>query len=390
MSTLLVINLLAFFLSIFVVGCVLGAVFSKPFRKKLAAAIGIGAWARRDAMLVRISCNPVLSPGSHPWNAQSVLNPAAVALGGRTHLVYRAIGMDGVSRLGYASSGNGLIFDDQLPYAIYASTNPRNLPRHGERRYNPILYPSGGSWGGCEDPRMVAINGRVYLTFNSFDGWDFIRVAMISLSQEDFLAKRWRWSAPKLLSPAGEVHKNWVIFPEKIGGRFAILHGVYGEDTDHVRVAYTDDLESFDPETLRGKSVDPNAMPWQSIAWHTKMKSAGPPPLKTEAGWLVFYHAYGEAHGRYELGALLLDLADPTRILHRAPEPVLSPDEHDENHGRLVVYACGAVIRDDMLYVYYGGGDRVVCVAFTPLMPFLKALMRGEPATLTAEPTQTA
>ena len=169
------------------------------------------------------------------------MNPAAAIIGGRTHLVYRAIGVDGVSRLGYASSPNGITFDKRLPYPVYVAQEPRNLPGHA-KRYSPVLYPSGGSWGGCEDPRMVVIEGRVYITFNMFDGWDYIRVASISIAEEDFLSGQfWKWDGPHILSEPKQIHKNWVLFPEKIRGKYAILHSIVPK----VDIAYRDSIEDI-------------------------------------------------------------------------------------------------------------------------------------------------
>ncbi|MDO8407682.1 MAG: hypothetical protein Q7S95_00385 [bacterium] len=386
MTLALVANIVALLFSFFVLGCLIGAIFSKPLRETLVAILS----RRRDLFLTRTICNPILTPGDTPWTAEAVLNPAALALGDRIHLLYRAIGMDGVSRLGYASSGNGIVFDDRPPYPVYIAQNPRNLPGH-LRRYSPVMYPSGGSWGGCEDPRMVTIDGRVYVTYNAFDGWDFIRVAVISQSEDDFLQKRWRWSAPHLISPPGQIHKNWVLFPEKVGGRFAVLHSLHGTDENRVCVEYVDDINSFDPAKDGFESPYHDDSPAHKAAWHERVRSVGPPPIKTERGWLVLYHAHERNEGgRYKLGAMLLDLENPTKILHRATAPVLSPDAPYENHGKPgIVYSCGAVVRGDTLLVYYGGADKVVCVATAALAPFLDALMAGERAELSAAPART-
>ncbi len=380
-------NIIALLFSFFVVGTMLGALFSKPFRDKLTELV----LARRLA-LARSLHNPIITPGATPWSAEAVLNPAALSLGGRTHLLYRAIGGDGVSRLGYASSGNGYVFDDRPPYPVYVAANPHAAPDR-LRRYSPLLYPSGGSWGGCEDPRMVAIDGRVYVTYNAFDGWDFIRVAFVSIHEDDFRAKRfWKWSNAKLLSRAGTLNKNWALFPEKIGGKFALLHNLHAEGPDRVRIEYVDDLYTYDPERSALESPDPNAMAPRRIAWHYRMRGVGPPPLRTDRGWLVFYHATSEGEGhRYKLGAMLLDPDDPTRVLRRAAAPVLSPDTPYENHGKPgIIYACGAVIRDGTVFVYYGGADKVVCVATAPLAPFLDALEEGEPSPLTSRSARVA
>lgn len=384
MSFPFAIHIIALFLSFFVVGAILGAAFSKPFRTKLIEVLHLERlWLSKSVH------NPILKPGTHPWTAEAVLNPAAAILGDRTHLVYRAIGMDGVSRLGYASSPDGIVFDERLPYPVYAARNPQKVDSR-LRHYSPVLYPSGGSWGGCEDPRMAVIDNRVYVTFNMFENW-MLRVAVISISEEDFLAKRFdQWEGPIILSH-GTRDKNWVLFPEKIHGQFAILHSIIGDTADQVRIEYTDHLATLAQKKFT--SPDPHQMPDAQIAWHYRMRSAGPPPLKTSRGWLVLYHAMDPKEpNRYKLGAMLLDLNDPTKVLHRAAAPVLSPDEHYENNGKPgIVYACGAVVRDRELFVYYGGADKVICVATTPLDAFLDALVVGRrPSLITISPAQTA
>lgn len=371
MSTLFFVNVLAMLFSCFVAGAILGAVFSKPLRAKIIDLLNL----ERLLRLTKSAHNPILQPGKHPWTAEAVLNPGAIVLDGRTHLIYRAIGMDGISRLGYASSLDGITFDDRLPSPVYIANASSSLPRNA-RRYAPMMYPSGGSWGGCEDPRVVVIEGRVYVTFNMFQDWT-LRVGVISLDVEDFLAKRfYKWEKPIILSH-GTRDKNWVLFPEKIAGRFAVLHSIIGEDDYHVRVEYVDDLEELSER--RFKSPDPQQISDRRIAWHVHTRSAGPPPIKTDKGWLVFYHANDAREpGKYKLGAMLLDLVDPTRVLYRAQAPVLVPDEHYENHGKPgIVYAGGAVVRGGELFVYYGGADKVVCVATTPLDTFLETLATG-------------
>ncbi|HQU07988.1 MAG: hypothetical protein B7X04_03160 [Parcubacteria group bacterium 21-54-25] len=378
MIFILIANLLALFLSVFIAGALVGVLFSSSIRERVSTQIA--KWTRRPELsLTRFLKNPILAPRPNAWEAAAVLNPAALVAGGRVHLFYRALGMDGVSRLGYASSKDGLTFDVRLPYPVYAAPNPRNVAAH-QRRYNPVLYPSGGSWGGCEDPRVAKIDGRVYVTYNAFDGWDFIRVAVTSLSEEDLVAGRWNWAVPCLLSRAGERHKNWVLFPEKIHGKVAVLHSISGVDATHVRIEYVDSIETFDPSLQSFQSPDPHALPNTPITWHYRIRSAGPPPVKTQLGWLLFYHAMDPNEpDRYKLGAMLLDLEDPTEILHRSPQPVLEPDAAYENDGKPgIVYACGAVVLDGTLYVYYGGGDKVVAVATAPLATFLNALIHEE------------
>ncbi len=382
MSLIFFVHIIGLLFSLFVAGVLLGVAFSKPFRERLAEILRL-----EQLLLVRSLHNPILRPGNNPWTAEAVLNPAATLLEDRTHLIYRAIGMDGVSRLGYASSPDGIHFDVRLPYPVYVARNPQKVdPRL--RRYSPVMYPSGGSWGGCEDPRMVVIEDRVYVTFNMFENWT-LRVAMISISKEDFLAHHFTgWEGPFILSH-GSRDKNWVLFPEKINGKFAVLHSIFADDSNHVRIEYVDELAELAGRKF--ESPDPHKMADEKIAWHHRMRSAGPPPIRTEHGWLVLYHAMDPKEpSRYKLGAMLLDHQDPTRVMYRAAAPILVPNESYENHGKPgIVYACGAVVRNGKLYVYYGGADKVVCVAATPLKRFLNAIVKGVQPSLVAAPTQT-
>jgi beta-1,2-mannobiose phosphorylase / 1,2-beta-oligomannan phosphorylase len=372
MSFIFFINIVALIFSFFIAGALIGALFSEPIRKKLAKIL-------KFLLLERSIHNPILKPGAHPWTAEAVMNPAAAVIGDRTYLIYRAIGSDGVSRLGYASSVDGIFFDERLPYPIYSAHSPGGVP-DSRRIYSPMMYPSGGSWGGCEDPRMVVIENRVYVTFNMFENW-MLRVGMISIGEEDFIAKDFgQWEGPILLSHSDR-EKNWTLFPEKINGKFAILHGIIDADENRVRIEYTDNLKTISQKKF--ETIDPQTVPSRKIAWHVHMRSAGPPPIKTDKGWLVLYHAHSAEEGdRYKLGAMLLDLNDPTKIMYRASAPVLTPDEQYENDGKPgIIYAGGAVVRDGKLFVYYGGADKVVCVATAPLDAFLDAIIKGAPPT---------
>ena len=113
-------------------------------------------------------------------------------------------------------------------------------------------------------------------------------------------------------------------------------------------------------------------------SWDNWVRGAGPPPIKTKYGWLLLYHAMDERDpNRYKLGAMLLDLHDPTKILYRSARPVLEPDETYENEGHKagVIYSCGAVTIKDKLLVYYGGADKFTCVAEANLAEFIADLI---------------
>lgn len=323
------------------------------------------------SILAKHEGNPILSPQKgNNWESYQTFNPAAIYEGGKVHLLYRAIGSNGLSVVGYASSRDGMNIEERSFDPVYIAITPR--ARHGIAK--PISYSSGGSWGGCEDPRAVIIGDRMYMTFVAFDGWGSVRMAITSIDLNDFLEKRWKWKRPMLVSPPWEIHKNWVLFPEKIKGKFAILHSI----SPKILVDYFDNLDTFDDHPYIKSHYAQSA---RSKQWDNWVRGAGPPPIKTEHGWLLLYHAMDESDpNRYKLGAMILDKNDPTKILHRSKKPILEPDEPYENEGHKagVIYSCGAVVIKDKLFVYYGGADTVVCVATADLETFLSTLMQSQ------------
>ena len=345
-------------------------VLEKPFpltvpTKTLPSVVKTPSLIKLD----RAPHNPILKPSerSH-WESQATFNPAALYADGKVHLIYRAIGKDDVSVLGYAMSHNGHHIHERLAEPVFAAAK-----KEIDRSSPAADYGSGGGWsGGCEDPRLTLVDNIVYLLYTAFDGWGSIRIALSSISLEDFLNKKWNWEEPVIISPPGEIHKNWVIFPEKINGKYAILHSV----SPTVRVDYFNDLNELRAEDkfIESKYVKAG----RRKSWDSWVRGAGPPPIKTKKGWLLLYHAMDHTDpNRYKLGAMLLDLNDPTKILHRSSGPVLEPDACYENEGFKagVVYSCGAVAIDGKLFVYYGGADSVTCVATADLDLFLKELI---------------
>lgn len=332
--------------------------------------------------LKRSPKNPIINPGAYPWESEAVFNPAAVVSEGRVHLFYRALGPDGVSRLGYASSKDGVDFDERLSYPVYFIKDTGENKHHPYTSpvplfYDRILFASGGGWGGCEDPRSVKIEGRIYLTFNIFNGWNAMTVAVTSIKEDDLLHKRWLWEKVSYLSHPGDRQKNWVLFPEKIGGKFAVFHNLDMGNPNRVHIAYANRLHYS--EMPSGKEApDPQGLPDHIVAWHKRTRSAAAPPVKTKDGWLLLYHAMDkDGSDKYKLGAMLLDLKNPKKVLHRAKYPILEPDEWYENDWKPgIIYCSGAVVRNGNLFVYYGGGDKHVAVASVPLSDLLESIKK--------------
>lgn len=345
-------------------------------KKKIAAASKKlpGIPRPRFASIQKHEANPIIEPREgNFWEMKATFNPAAVNIDGRIHLLYRAIGGDDMSTLGYAASDDGTTIGERSDAFAFKHCSGGTSPLTTAPKIN---YLSGGGWaGGSEDPRLTLIDeeGKVYLTYTAFDGWGSVRIALSSISIDDFLKRRWTWSDPVFLSPPGEIHKNWVLFPEKINGKYAILHSL----SPRILIDYIDDLSEFEDD---GRNIKSHYSRFSNTGeWDGWVRGAGPPPIKTRLGWLLFYHAMDTRDpNRYKLGAMILDANDPTNILYRSRVPVLEPEEWYENTGWKsgVIYSCGAVVKDGELYVYYGGADSVACVAVANLDYFLDELVR--------------
>jgi predicted GH43/DUF377 family glycosyl hydrolase len=335
----------------------------KPSAKNTLKKKGIG--------LKRAIHNPIIEPRLYPWESKATFNPAAFSANGKIHLIYRAIGDNDSSVLGYAGSDDGYHITDRPTHPMYRRPNHFAKP---DLYVLQINYVSGGGWnGGCEDPRVTLIGDTVYMLYTAFDGWGSLRIALTSIPLADFEKKNWKWKNPVLISPQGEIHKNWVLFPEKINGKFAILHSFYPD----VRIDYFNSLEELNGKKfIRSNNTRPVDT---SRSWDSWFRGVGPTPIKTDIGWLILYHAMDHRNpDRYRLGALILDLNDPTKILYRSQSPILEPEEYYENNGYKwgVVYSCGAVVKDGVLFVYYGGADKVVGVASIKLADLLEDLKK--------------
>jgi predicted GH43/DUF377 family glycosyl hydrolase len=319
--------------------------------------------------LKRFEGNPILEPNpEHWWESHQTFNPGAILLENKIHILYRAIGDDGISRLGYAVSQEGFKIEERLEYPVYQHPGT-------SAEFTIYSYSSGGSWGGSEDPRIVRVGDedRLYMTYTACD--EGLRVGLTSIRVKDFLDRKWEWSPPCLISPPGEIHKNWVIFPEKIEGKYAILHSLCPK----ILITYLDSLD-FEPGSYLTSYHNGGNGIGRGEFWDSIVRGAGPPPIKTKLGWLIFYHAISLREPcKYKIGAILVDLKDPMRVIRCSAVSVLEPDAVYENSGFKpgVVYLSGAVVKDGELLLYYGAADSHVCVASCGLDDFLTALMEG-------------
>lgn len=314
---------------------------------------------RRVDLAIRAKENPILKPiESHPWERRAVFNPAVLDLGGTVHILYRAMGDDNTSVIGYAASKNGVKITERLPEPIYVPREDFELKKGS---------PDGNS--GCEDPRVTVMDDTVYMTYTAYDGVHATRVALTSISCEDFLARRWdKWSKPVLTTPEDINDKDTALMPEKIGGQYMLLHRIDPQ-------LCADFLDTLDFKKSRLTRCIEIMGPRPGM-WDSKKIGIAGPPIKTTKGWLLIYHGVSKT-GTYRLGAVLLDLANPSIVLSRSVDTIFEPLEEYERIGLVhnAVFSCGTVLRDDTLHIYYGGADTVIGVAKVSLKKLLKILL---------------
>ena len=314
--------------------------------------------------LVRSPFNPILSPiTKHNWESKYVLNCGAIWVGGKINIFYRAVGDDGISRVGLALSEDGLQIDERLP--------------------DPVFGPGDESEKmGCEDPRLISIEGRVYMLYTAYDGVT-PQIALASIAEEDLLRRRWNeWRRHGLVFP-GFPNKDAVLFPERFEGNLAMYHRI----APSIWIAFS---QTFDtPWPREGHKIIMGSR--SGMMWDAIKIGAGAQPIKTRYGWLLIYHGV-DYRMRYSLGVFITALEDPSRVIYRSPNPILEPEKPYElgtsGHSWVpnVVFTCGAVAAkekeilgaEDEILIYYGGADTVIGVAQARIGDLIPREVRGE------------
>jgi predicted GH43/DUF377 family glycosyl hydrolase len=346
-------------------------------------------------IFTRSKKNPVLKPNlENDWESFKVYNPGAFFEDDTYHLFYRAMnrGDNWRSSLGYATSSDGETFT-QFP--------------------KPLLSPeTQDEKRGLEDPRITKVGETYFMAYAAFDGDDVRLNIATSNNLKDWTKHGKAFSEFQFLKNGGkkfgcvdgkitlnneraigkERSKSGGIFPEKIDGKYWMI---FGEHT--MWLAHSEDGLQWSVEP--GTFLEPRTGQYFDNAF----VEMGPPPIKTEKGWLVLYHGIDEWQ-TYRLGILLLDLNDPQKIIYRSDDFIFEPEADYEMKGLVdvlpggmtkiqkmndvevedfleesvqnkrmpaVVFCCGAVIVESELRIYYGAGDSYICTATAPLKVIL-------------------
>ena len=230
----------------------------------------------------------------------------------------------------------------------------------GERVLIPV---SGAESHGIEDARFVRFTEEdgatvYYATYTAYNGTD---IGQQLLETTDFT----HFTSSPVVGLAA-ANKGLAIFPRRIAGRFVALSR---SDRETNTIAYSQDVRQWEGSL-------PCQVPVQS--WELLQLGNCGSPLETEAGWLVLTHGVGPMR-TYNVGAILLDLDDPTRIIGRLRDPLLSPAPNEQDgYVPNVVYSCGAMIHAGTLVLPYGIGDSAIGVATVPLDELLNSLVEQE------------
>ncbi len=344
----------------------------------------------------RSKLNPILKPiKENNWESLKVYNPGAIYENGKYYLFYRAVGNEKnwKSSIGYAVSEDGEKFT----------------------RFNkPVLSPkSKEEKRGVEDPRITRIDDTYYMVYAAYDGitprlsiatskdlktwekrgfafsdWSFEKAGGVCISFDDYSGK------PFVKPNPSEWSKSGGIFSEIIDGKFWMLFGEF-----RIWFATSDDGINW------AGDQEPFLNPRQGDYFDNTFVEMGPPPIKTERGWLVLYHGINNKNC-YRIGFLLLDLKNPRKIIYRSDEPIFGPEKNYEMSGIVdylpggfesmeimgkeeldifikkaeknktmpkVTFCCGAVVVDGLLKIYYGAGDTFICTATAKLDDILNS-----------------
>ena len=306
----------------------------------LAQAAGQRSYTPRLGAFVRLNQGqPILSPQGEGFEANGVFNPAVVKMGDRFVMLYRAQDKQGISRLGYATSPDGVTFT---------------------REAAPVLGPEAEyeRGGGVEDPRLVQIDGLYYLTYTAYNGKD----AQLALATSRDLR---RWDRKGVILPAykGRWNVNWTkagaILPQRIGGRYWMYYMADAKAArDQTGIAFSTDLITWT------EALDQPVLPRRPGRFDSRVVEPGPPPMLTRDGVLLIYNG-ADDRLIYRTGWALFDRDDPTRLLARSEQPLFEPLTEWEKVGQVpnVVFVEGLVVEPDRWLLYYGAADKHIGAA---------------------------
>lgn len=225
----------------------------------------------------------------------------------------------------------------------------------------PFIYPSGPlETFGIEDPRVTQIGDTYYIYFSAVSP---VGIGEALVSTTDFVTTRHHGMI------FGPDNKDVLIFPERIGGKYYALHRPTTKSTGNpeIWIAESDNLVYWGNHK--------HLLGLRPGKWDSGRIGGGAVPIRTEKGWLELYHGATPDH-RYCMGAVLLDLDDPSKVIARSGHPIMEPEAPYEQNGFFgdVVFSCGALVEGDTIKMYYGVADTSMACAELSLREVLDSL----------------
>jgi len=325
-----------------------------------------------------------------------VLNPAVIQNKGITHLLYRAVREGNFSTIGYARLDN--------PTTV------------GSRMDVPLLFPQFEYESqGLEDPRICFIEDTYYLTYTAYNGLSALGALATSTDLISF--KKWGIIVPqitfesfrKLAETQGKINekylrynnpftqarqaneqailwdKNVIFFPRKINGKLYFIHRVRPD----IQLVIVNDISELTVEFWQHYFL--HLADWIMMTAKYPHEGSyiggGCPPIETDVGWLLIYHAVQDTVNGYVYTACaaLFDIENPLIEIGRLPLPLFSPEESYEKEGYVnnVCFPTGAIVQEDTLFIYYGAADERIACASVSLSSLLAEFHKPQPYGLT-------
>lgn len=284
-------------------------------------------------LLRRHDGNPILTYRDLPFHANAVYNPGATKAGDEYILVPRVEDGRRDNRLHVARSSDGVRF--------VIDPDPIDIPGSDEER----------AWEKHQyDARVTRLEGAYYLAYCAQTMQEVVRIGLART--HDFK------SFERLPFPTQPWSRNCALFPETVGGLYARLDRPMNGNDAMTFVTFSPDLEFWGKSRLLELKVET----WMREKW-----GIGPPPIRTEEGWLLIIHGVWLATNYvYRLGVVLLDLDEPWKVIGQCPEFIFTPREPYERSGEVpnCVFSNGAIVEPDgSIKVYYGAADTCIGLA---------------------------
>ncbi len=329
----------------------------------------------------------ILNPSKRAFEDLGVFNPACIRKGKYVHMFYRAWDKNRRSTIGYCKLKGPL--------------------KVVKRSKKPILMPELKREYNIEDPRIVLLDGTYYLTYVMYDGKN-VRIAYATSKDLRKFNKK-RVISPEITYDKAEDlfracesklkeryflfesyfkdivgkdvilwDKDAFLFPKKINGKFALIHRILPD----IQIVYFNKFEDLTLDFWKKyfKKLGDYVVLESKYWFESRNVGGGCPPIETDKGWLLVYHAVDDMNrGKiYRAGAALFDKKDPSKEIGRLKEPFFSPEKEWEKKGNVdnVVFPTGTVVFDEKLYIYYGAADKRVAVISVGLNELLDEIIR--------------